>query len=1540
MENKRLNTLLAAGCVAAFFAPLNVQAETVQVTDSTFPLNATTTNDYNITGSSDVSRGILNITPASAAVSLKGATLNGYSSVITGNDDYGIIFTDKIVVNALNNIVDFSGNRYVTVTNGITVNNNAGVEVKWAGTPESMGTLTLGNSATATFTKQGSSAIRLGATTLGQNANLNVNGTVQVDNLTSATGSSVNIGSGNRLKVNDSNSTISKLHMASTSSTLDLTNNAINQVTVNSMDSQGKLVLDFDFQNGTSDYVKTNSQTALNGSFDLDSTSQLITQATPGTKSVLFIKVADDNVVINSLPKSASIDNSYTIGLNDNPGYYISYNNDGVNFERNTIRLTNYNVYSDGVINALLLRGKRTTPTGNYVNHSYSQLPNMEASAALPGELTLYADNTGTNIEGENTALLSVDSSDGYSRTLNIEGSTLTNGDRSSDVNPTYNGAAIYVNKGAGTAIVNLRPNGANDANEVKFISNVAPKGVGGAIYNNGGTITSEKGSTNEAAGVVHFTTNSALNGGAIYNDAGSFTFGQGINATGNTASTGVGGFVYNKDIFKVTDGSSIISSNTAATSGGAIYNDNGTVSIAGTSTFSENTATANDGGAIYNNAGQVVVTGSSTFATNTAANSGGAIYNAGGNVELENASFNQNKATTASGGAIYNTAGGVSVAGNSTFTGNTAATSGGAIYNDNYTELADATTFTGNTAGEGGAIANSGTLVAASDLTLSSNQAGWGGAIANAGTMDLSGNTFYASGNNSSTVGGAIFNGNSGLLNIKSSNVTFENNTSNYYGGAVYNSGADLTIGTAGVTNTVFSSNSATNGGAIANEYANIDIVGSSQTFSGNGAGTAGGAVYNNNSTMNIGADSTETYFVGNTAGTAGGAVYNLNSTMNIGSEFSNIYFGANSAGNDGGAVYNEASVLNIGGASSTTTFENNSAGGFGGAIASVNNDLNLIGNQVFNANSAGNGGAIASNTSTVNMFGTQTFTNNTAAGRGGAIYMQGADAENRSVINLTSNIPGQNSVFSGNTDSTGANAIYMDGNATLNLTNENGTSFIFDDPIAGNANSNIINQNGNVYYNGNNSGFAGDFNLLSGGNAYFTAPASVPFQGGNYNLGANSTLHLMNGRIETINANSLTLPTAGSANITIDLDLTSETSDRFNLANSAVGNLLVTNMNITGDTDEDYVFFPIASGAQVSSLQNQVDTSYYTYDVIGGQTGLTLMKGDLSDTGLQAGQVAANAATLGQMALYNQLLFRVDEIAESRYFTSKNKPNLYAATTWEDHPTIDDTYTPYVNQQDGGCVWLKPSTTLETVSPSGFSGYKNRNWNAILGYETPISTLRSGFEIINTVFGGYQGSYQDFDDAYNYQNGGFGGYMANIYKKNFFMGFTALAGGIGVQTTDDGPYGRNQEFGLFNAGAAMRLGYNVGMGKHWLLQPIMTAGYTLISGYNEDNERGEGVAVKPTNTLQLAPGFKIIGNYNGWQPYALFDYTWALGSRTLAHVNDVTMPEMKVRSYVEYGVGVRKNMGERFTGYLEAVMRNGGRTGPSFQGGLTFKF
>ena len=55
-----------------------------------------------------------------------------------------------------------------------------------------------------------------------------------------------------------------------------------------------------------------------------------------------------------------------------------------------------------------------------------------------------------------------------------------------------------------------------------------------------------------------------------------------------------------------------------------------------------------------------------------------------------------------------------------------------------------------------------------------------------------------------------------------------------------------------------------------------------------------------------------------------------------------------------------------------------------------------------------------------------------------------------------------------------------------------------------------------------------------------------------------------------------------------------------------------------------------------------------------------------------------------------------------------------------------------------------------------------------------------------------------------------------------------------------------------------------------------------------------------------------------------------------TRVQANTVYLPELSVKPFVEYGVGVQKRWGDRFTGFLEGMIRNGGRNGIALQFGL----
>ncbi|MCR4881052.1 MAG: hypothetical protein K6A44_03775 [bacterium] len=1296
-------------------------------------------------------------------------------------------------------------------------------------------------------------------------------------------------------------------------STFNTSGDGVHDINVSSLDIQdpglggnpAKWLMDFDPTTKTADTIKiTNVTDTGTMDFEIASSAAAIAKQSPFVKYASIITDSNGDTLDKSLldtivvetedpehPGEYLIDYYKVVTIGENNVYYSYISPDdstsGIEDTRgsylpNTIRITNYDIGSNLLMDLLTMQGDRSYATDDPEHSTYAilnndnvsglSLPNMEARAGIDNIATI----SGTGIlEGtkssstDRSQLFIVDTTgDEIARTMNINGFTIQNGlsqNSAGRYNNSGNGAAIQIlsDSAAAPATVNL---GSFSGVNTTFKSNDAELN-GGAVYNSGAGSSLNVDESSGADITITFDSNTAgVNGGALYNTAGAAA-----NLTAN-------------NVFK---------SNEATEAGGAIYNDASDVTLGSntqekTHSFTENVAGVN-GGAIYNNAGNITFGEASTgveFTGNTANSSGGALYNNGGNIFLGG----ENTAVI--------------------FSGNSANDAGGAIYNtgDSLVSVPSATVFSANHATKETADPVSGELV-------------------------ISGQ------------GGAIYNTNSALLNLPSNNAFSENSSAE--GGAIYNSGntSVITIGTAATdttdgTYTAFENNVAYgNGGAINNnDNATLTIAGNG-LFKRNIAKDA-----------SILSDATKTY-----AATTG----------------------------DGGAIYNNSATLVLGDANSTFAFDYNEAFGNGGAIASVNNEATYNGDYTFVDNVAtGNGGAYSATDSEISFTGSQTFGGNVAEGKGGAIY------GNNAIINITANNPAKATKFSGNKqdvvysttvtdpdtqmldphcghtiyytrddagnivegrhviESYDSNAVFLENASTLNLTTENGSSIIFKDKIASDETTgpNSIVQNGNVKYYNDMSGYAGSFSIESG-NAYFTKPESVPFQNGDYKLNGGTLTAMKNGKIIPVHANSLDLSGTtpdNPAKMTIDLSLKSEKSDRFVLpeGETAEGNLLITDMNIKGSSNKDSIFYKIADGADVDSTQKKVDGEIYDYTISGGKGGLTFDRGDIHAP-LVAPQVAVNARLAGQLDLFNNMLHRVDEIAETRYFNQKNKTNLYAGDPDVlDDRRIDNGYTPYVNQEDGGSAWMKPNFTIEKINPKGYHRYHNKAYSTILGYEAPVATLRNGWDLINTVFVGYQGSTQHYDDFRNYQNGGTAGYMANLYHKNFFSGGVVMLGGSAVQTHDKSGLNRDMNYGLFDVGASGRIGYNVGLGKHWLFQPMMTMSYIYISGVDRHNHRGQRINLKGTNTLQIAPGFKLVGNYGGWEPYLLFDYTWPCIAKTVANVNDIGIPDLKLRSYVEYGAGLRKNLGERFTGYAEAVMRNGGRTGVSIQGGLLFKF
>jgi len=172
--------------------------------------------------------------------------------------------------------------------------------------------------------------------------------------------------------------------------------------------------------------------------------------------------------------------------------------------------------------------------------------------------------------------------------------------------------------------------------------------------------------------------------GGAIYNDGGTLTVKRSVFRE-NQALLGEGGAIYNVGAVVLQDSTLFEINNSRL--GGAVYHggDAGFSAVIQDVSFERNSASDN-GGAIYDGSGESGLTISGTAFTSNYALNGGAIYTEGGDLNISASTFDENRAgrttdpTTGDGGAIYNLAGDVSLSGTS-FNLQTAFGVGGTIY-------------------------------------------------------------------------------------------------------------------------------------------------------------------------------------------------------------------------------------------------------------------------------------------------------------------------------------------------------------------------------------------------------------------------------------------------------------------------------------------------------------------------------------------------------------------------------------------------------------------------------------------------------------------------------------------------------------------------------------------------------------------------------------------------------------------------------------------------------------------------------------------
>lgn len=427
----------------------------------------------------------------------------------------------------------------------------------------------------------------------------------------------------------------------------------------------------------------------------------------------------------------------------------------------------------------------------------------------------------------------------------------------------------------------------------------------------------------------------------------------------------------------------------------------------------------------------------------------------------------------------------------------------------------------------------------------------------------------------------------------------------------------------------------------------------------------------------------------------------------------------------------------------------------------------------------------------------------------------------------------------------------------------------------------------------------------------------------------------------LNTLEINALNMQ-GGTVNIaSVDVDLANAIMGNIKAHNSiapAGGTITINNLNLLSDTDKTYTEINFADGAFASAVKNDVkyvDGKISRYAVsYNGSNGNFSFSKPSGYNGYNPSVFASAVATqvggyMAELSTIDHSFYHIDTwgmLPQKHRFADANS-NKYA---------ISDTVGNYQNNSNSG-IWVRPYTSFENVSLTHGPNVKTINYGTLIGGDSDFIDMGNGWKGVISAFAGYNGSSMDYANVTNYQNGGVLGATASLYKGKFFTGLTANAGAsVGDAHTAFG----TETYTMLMAGIASKTGYNIELadGK-FTIQPSMLLGYSFVNTFDYTNASGVKIDSDPLHAIQISPKIRFISTLeNGWQPYAQVGMMWNLMAKTNVTANEVTLPQLGLRPYVEYGVGLQRRWSDdgRFSAFGQAMIRNGSRNGVALSFGF----
>ena len=629
-----------------------------------------------------------------------------------------------------------------------------------------------------------------------------------------------------------------------------------------------------------------------------------------------------------------------------------------------------------------------------------------------------------------------------------------------------------------------------------------------------------------------------------------------------------------------------------------------------------------------------------------------------------------------------------------------------------------------------------------------------------------------------------------------------------------------------------------------------------------------------------------------------------------------------------NGNSIYTENNIdgMVVSDGTNTTLRNIKELSGFNNALTNNNGTLSIIDSNIKgnsgDADITNNAGTIIINAKTKDITIGSENTNNALTSSGGIIDVKGTNK-----VTFNGNVKGSNDASMNiSADTTFNNSV-----SDMNINQSSGAVNIKD--FSG---ADYKLNNGTVNLNKSGSFSPDNFELNNGNvniaNESAFSPSSNIFNGGNINAINNNTGNL--------NFNTLTLN--DNINLAVDVDMNKQIMDTISAATiNGAGKINVNQFNLISETNKPKISINFANGniknyvsTDVKTLEGKIFKYNVGYDSKTGQ--FNFAGGGSSSEGYSPSILASPIAAqlqgyLTQLNSYDEAFRNMDMymLLPYRVRQAMKYRNRYAIST------SDYVYDSDKTIYDNSTGWVRTHTTFENVPLRNGPKVNNIAYGTYFGSESEFYDLGKGWEGTWGLYAGYNGSHQTYNGISMYQNGGTLGILGMAYKGNFFQGLTINTGANGGEASTR--YG-NENFAMLMAGIASKTGYNFEFkdGKY-IIQPNLLLSYSFVNTFDYTNAAGVHISSDPLHAIQIEPNIKFVANLkNGWQPYASVGMVWSVMDETHYKANNVSLPELSVKPYVKYGVGIRKTWGERFTGFLQTFITNGGRNGVGIQLGF----